>query len=256
MKRGKQKKKKEHQTPNRTIGASQKISNDCDTQQEEQGHQAAMNHPRFTENRSDSKTGVWTVTLTAIIAVIYFLQLNAMWDTVNVARRSSERQDRAWVAVQPKGPYRITAGEELGIPFVLVNTGKTPARHIHTEIWTKFIPTTSLEEMSETGPRLQVETGDLFPNNINEIDGFSTLHATRQRGIGNHDTRSWAIEPSEVIEYDAGRIYGVGYMVVSYEDIFGIKHWTRYCSYIHNPINNPNTSSCVSYNREDDNEEP
>jgi hypothetical protein len=70
---------------------------------------------------------------------------------------------------------------------------------------------------------MEVETGDLFPGNINELEGSSTVEANRQRPVskGSHETEDWPIELGEVTDFDAGKIYPVTYLVVSYDDIFG-----------------------------------
>ena len=256
MKRGKKEKTRKYEKPQAAVDPAQQPSTDNEIGSQGRGHQRAMSQPKFIERLSDSTTGAWTVAITAIIAVIYFMQLSAMRDTVEVTRRSAERQDRAWVAVKPKGPFNVVTGAPVGIPFSLINFGKTPARHIHTDLWAKFIPVTSLEEMSETGPRMEMETGDLFPGNVNELEDFSTMQAQRQRPKGGHETENWPIESGEVSDFGAGNIYQVTYMVVSYDDIFGIHHWTRFCVFNTRTGAAPNTSACVSYNREDDNEEP
>ncbi len=231
---------------------------------------AAENNPGANETKQDTpeelrfrlekkayRVGLWTLLILALYTVLTGYQSRQSRNMVELTRKTSEREDRAWVAVQPKGPFRIVAGEELGFPFILVNTGKTPARHIHADMWAKFIPSNSREDLTETGPRLQAECGDLFVNNANIVDVQNPTMIMRQRATipRSHDTENWPIETSEAQAFDEGGIYAVGYLVVSYDDIFGVHHWTRFCAHYHKTTN-PDASKCVAYNSEDDNEEP
>jgi hypothetical protein len=125
-------------------------------------------------------------------------------------------------------------------------------------MWAKFIALNSTEELVEKGARLEMETGDLFPNNVNVMEIFQGTGIVRQRpkSPGSHETEAWPIDSGEVQSFLASRTYAVGYMVVSYDDIFHVHHWTRFCAFLQPPSGLADTSKCIAYNREDDNEEP
>ncbi len=254
MSNGHNKKRKKHKSPKRVVNVTEKKTGEEPTEQTV--HQELK--PKESNMAGERWTAKLGVGLAAIVAVIYFLQWRSMIDSVNITRKASEREDRAWVTVQPKGPFQIVPGGQLGIPFTLINTGKTPARRIHAEMWAGFVPVNSQGDMTEKGPRLEMETGDLFPNNVNVVEIFKGAEIIRQRRTspGGHDTEAWPIEAAEVQDFDQNRVYAAGYMVVSYYDIFGVRHWTRFCAFIQPPNRQADTSKCVAYNGEDDNEEP
>jgi hypothetical protein len=215
-----------------------------------------------SDNTSHSRKILFWTIASAILLFIYAdltaWQSCTNWRLLTLTRKTSEREDRAWVAVQPKGPFQIIPGGQLGFPFTVINTGRTPARHIHAEMWAKFIPVTYQGEMIEKGPRLEMEAGDLFPNNVNVIEIFKGEEIIRQRTItpGGHETEAWPIETAEVRDFDQNKTYAIGYLVVSYDDIFGVRHWTRFCAFLQPPSRKADTGKCVAYNGEDDNDEP
>jgi hypothetical protein len=256
MKRGKQKKHKQPKAPTVTTNAPRQVKTEPDTKCQEPEYQEIVNQHKTVEKSRDSATGVWTVALTAIIAGIYFMQLNAMRDTVDVTRKASERADRAWVFIKPTDPLRITRDEGLGFKFRAINSGKTPARHLLIGMWVKVVPIDQTPDLSETGVRLIAEVGDLFPNILPDIT--PDIHALRQRSTTprSSNTETWPLSETEYRDFDAGHSYVVAYVRATYDDIFHVKHLTRYCVHYAIPSASPPVGNCAAYNGEDDNEEP
>ena len=98
-----------------TANAPRQVKTEPDTKCQEQEYQEIVNQHKTVEKSRDSATGVWTVALTAIIAGIYFMQLNAMRETVDVTRKASERSDRAWVFIKPTTLYGLLGMRDLDL---------------------------------------------------------------------------------------------------------------------------------------------
>ena len=192
----------------------------------------------------------------SVVAIIYGCQLRAMNDTVRITRKNSELDERAWVSINLTDPLRVIKNEPLGFKFKLINSGKTPARSVEAGIWVEVVPICCAPDLSETGVRMIAERGDLFPNIIPDI--ADDIHAVRQRSTTprSSSTEDWPLSESESGDFGAGRNYVVAYVMVSYYDIFHIKHWTKHCVYHAIPSVSPPVANCAAYDGEDDNEEP
>ena len=224
-------------------------------------------HDAERKNDAAQKGKEFVVSVATLVSAVIYAGLTALivianWNLFNLTRKTSEREDRAWVAVHPVGPLHIAANEPLEITFTLMNTGKSPARHIVTDVWVQVVPIKDSPDLSENGIRLIADTGDLFQNDVNipDNDPYSVIHGSRQKSTSprTHDTDPWPMSEAEYAAFMDGKVYVVGSARVEYDDIFHVRHWTRFCaSHLVRPGRDPDgLAACAAYNKEDDTEEP
>lgn len=163
--------------------------------------------PLKWEHKPDSVVSTLTLYVTAIIAIIYFLQLRAMNGQLDILRGDS----RARIGVQSIHEHRDerfpTAPIGIGINFV--NTGKTPAFDVQTVV----------------EPPKIAELPDPAPGCVERVE--SPIHGLIQPNqvISSQTAISRDNWTAAVTGIKALYIYGR----VEYRDTTKQKHWTTFC---------------------------
>jgi hypothetical protein len=190
-----------------------------------------------------------------IVAIIYGCQLYQMIQSNTLIRKTAEREDRAWVQLDTTDPIHAGANSPLGFKFKIRNIGKTPARHLMTFMWVEVVPINQAPDLSENKVALVAEVGDLFPNlPENSIKDISAIRQRPTTPRNPPNTEVWPMSETECEDFNAGRVYVVGYVRISYDDIFHVPHWTRSCIHSSIPSEYPPVGNCAAYNGEDDKE--
>jgi hypothetical protein len=187
------------------------------------------------------------LTLAALIVAgltgaIFWKQLGAM-----------KTDQRAWITLTPPAVAQISKdaadGVTMAVPVTVVNTGKTPAKHLFTEIAILRVANGREPNFSYTEvPVQRTITAVLFPNSP-----FTIPITLSDPTLPNGQTK--ILSPAEYQRLTDGTDYMVLYAKSSYTDIFGIGHWYHYCIFwtqSTKPV--PITSrACTEYNDVDNN---
>ena len=140
----------------------------------------------------------------------------------------------------------LTLGKSFLVPTELVNTGKTPARNIRGSIVVGvFQKNEPLDFTYAPGhAHYGIEAGTIFPNGkISE--SFEAI----KHGQGHAEPIIFTAPLKE--ELWNAKSFVVVHGRITYNDIFGIEHWTTYCRYILHP--ELISKECTRYNDTDDN---
>jgi hypothetical protein len=166
----------------------------------------------------------------------------------DLARQSFHFEQRAWVSVTiPAIPLN---GKYIPATLQMTNTGKTPATGIQGNIVATILakgerPT--FGDYSVGHPHKRLYAAAVFPNSPLPI----TI-AVAEYG----PTAEQQIIPDDSLRKDIanGNRFIVFYGEITYSDIFGIKHWTHFCT-VTAPAVLDNLTECISYNNIDYNQE-
>lgn len=163
-------------------------------------------------------TDVLLAAFTGFLVVVGTWQGVQLRRTVDHMEGAAETQLRAYVYQEIAGWRGITDGRPLGLCLALINQGQTPAKNAWNVGTIKILPfplpddydfplpapqmvqRASVMPREANSPKGWITSGDPFSQQ--ELDEITTVGASR---------RAWA------------------YGVLTYEDVFGKEHHTRYC---------------------------
>jgi hypothetical protein len=189
-----------------------------------------------------------------IAACIYGNQLGEMRKTTKATQQSVtdaqlnfRRDERAWMGFSfVPGTITFTVGKSFFVPTLLINTGKTPAKNVEGNIVVGIFERGKPLDFAYTSghTNYRIAAGTIFPNgSITE-----SFQAIRH---GETSAEAIVIDKPLLGELLNSTKLVIVHGKVTYEDIFGVQHWTRYCRVVSNPSLIPN--DCMRYNETDEN---
>jgi hypothetical protein len=183
---------------------------------------------RLTEFVKRSSLSDWClVAFTFILTAIAYLQ----WHMARV-------EERAWVLACGRDCFegggvsqnllvdRIQSGQPITYQLFVKNVGKTPAKSVTVDLYLVLIPSAGIPPLTlmdnpEGHPHERLTSAVLFPGAILKplvpvisLDG-SRLYAT----------------DDQVTALRNGSVYLASFGVITYDDTFGDRHTTRFCSW-------------------------
>jgi hypothetical protein len=174
-------------------------------------------------------------------------------DTADVARQTMHIDQRAWIGVVV-GQGAMNNQQPIRMPIRLTNTGKTPALKVQGTIVVNLLRRDEEPDFSYvTGhPRYGIEGHTVLPNLPQDL-AFAVLPKDADPTA--------PLNPILVTDairqgMENGALYTVVHGEITYEDIFGIAHWIKFCNYAHNIVGFPQISvanTCGAYNDVDKN---
>jgi uncharacterized repeat protein (TIGR01451 family) len=138
-------------------------------------------------------------------------------------------------------------GQPMTYPLGIKNTGKTPARNMIAKIFLDIIDSDQEPPLSRvadaTYERGIITAGILFPDS----DIKQPIIRPTQDGKARLTT------DSEVKALQEGKAYIAIYGIITYDDVFGVHHWTKFCKWQGVPNSTYHASQCTAYNSVDGN---
>ena len=187
---------------------------------------------------ANNNSGAIMAVLTAVLVSIGGLQACIYSRQLDVI----QKDQRPWIKVTPKAAPEITIENPVvAQTFEIINIGKSPAKDIAVKYFVEEVKNYSEPEFSASDAG-RFSTGILFPNepSIDPENGVpkELMHLYQKNYIA----------------LTQGQIYFVIYGIATYDDVFGTKHWTKFCRFA--APNLPGTHSysakkCTDYNNTD-----
>ena len=160
----------------------------------------------------------WCLTFfTLAISVIAYYQLTVM-----------KNDERAWIRVgspieNPPDQFTVEPDKPIIFPTTISNIGKTAARNVHGKVFIDLLQSGQEVSLgcvdSDTCPATELTTGIIFPT---DFTTGAVILVTPQRTIRN-------ATQAEAEAWKAGNNYIAVYGIVTYDDVFGVSHWTKFC---------------------------
>jgi hypothetical protein len=178
-------------------------------------------------------------------------QIEALQRQVDAIQRQMRQDQRAWIKID-FGTFRTVDNQPLAVPWTLVNTGKTPAKHVDGHAVVEIVVRGQTPHfVYDRYPNAHFGANLVTPNEPAKSFGFQSL----QFKPDTKDTEPLNMSTTEIAEINDGRAYAVVHGIIRYEDIFKTPHWIKFCT--------PSSASilkiqefvkpCIDYNDADDN---
>jgi hypothetical protein len=156
---------------------------------------------------------------------------------------------RAWVSVPVPANFPLT-GASIPAVTQITNSGKTPAKDVQGDIVATVLRKGDDPTVGDFGlghPHNRVYVGAIFP-------GAPVPIAITVVRYG--PSASETIVPDDALRQDIanGNRFIIFYGRITYHDIFGVQHWTQFCTGSGTAILD-NLKQCISYNDVDKDEE-
>lgn len=152
-----------------------------------------------------------------------------------------QTDERAWVVFDFSGKPDVhpTAGVPLTGQIHFSNSGKTPARSVLFTFRIEYVKPGAIPSLTyDTKSSKLGFMGALFPNEP------QTVNISTPESLTDVDFKNLAAGKSFVAEYGE----------MKYQDVFGIEHWNKFCTWL--PFGPPGpylSRTCVEYNDVDNN---
>ncbi len=197
-----------------------------------------------------NKMLLWTK-IGAGLVLIYAAITGAQWWEL---RQNFRVDERAWLKFEaaPQQPgdqtfsWQLTVGQPVTYPLRVVNVGKTAAKNVDMKFFIDIVdadkePPLSRVDSSRGFPFGHITTGIVFPSQ----DFKQTVirpgnGAAAQLATGD-----------EVRAMEEGKAYLAVYGIISYDDIFQIHRWTKFCTFLGD--GQFRAQDCATYNAVDHN---
>ena len=153
---------------------------------------------------------------------------------------------RAWI-VTSYGIPSLKDGEPIVYPVTFANTGKTVAKHVEGFV---FVTPVKYDDTPtfEYGPgvahlRTTLRTGLLTPSNPISAQFAAVKQDTSVLTpiLATEELRN---------EIEAGKSLVIVYGKMTYDDVFGVKHWLHFCAGYGSSMTNAG-AKCTAYNDTD-----
>jgi len=207
-------------------------------------------------------------------------QSQAAQDSVKAIQRETRIDKRPWLrfeiggqVISDKNPndviksFTLTVGEVPNIPVRFFNFGKTPAEHVQGVVIVEIVPMGKEPNLLHKGKKynfissgpvhkktdaivraaIPTEASTIYPDHYSEIPA-KRVHVTPDGAV-----EDFPLTMEEGLSLKKNESYISFYGQVVYYDIFGFKHWTKFCQ--SRLPNGASTESlkCTEYGRVDSN---
>jgi hypothetical protein len=164
------------------------------------------------------------------------------------ARQSLRLDQRAWVSVAIPASFPFN-GRSIPATIQMTSTGKTPATGVQGDVVATILvkgEKLAFEDYSVGHPHNRLHAVAIFPN--------APIPATLLVAKYGPASEQYVIPDGSLRKDIAnGNRFIVFYGEITYSDVFGVKHWTRFCTTTVTAVLD-NLKDCISYNNVDGNE--
>jgi hypothetical protein len=190
---------------------------------------------------------VWTAIGTIMLAVFGIPSCVFLYFQLKESHEALIIDQRAWLSVTFPANYPL-AGTSIPVETQITNSGKTPARVVAGDVVATVLekgeePT--IGDFTVSHPHNRLYPTVVFPGAPIPI----TLAVVRY-GPKAAET----IVPDDALRQDIanGKRFIIFYGRIAYYDVFGIQHWTQFCTGSGIAIQD-NLKKCIGYNDVDNN---
>jgi hypothetical protein len=176
-------------------------------------------------------------------------QAKAAQDSANATSAQMRQDQRAWVYISLENP-RMVADEPYRVSWVLIDTGKTPAKHMDGHAMVEIVTIGQSPHFNyDRYPSAHFDAALMVPNAPLSPFGFQTLRFKPN----TKDTEPINLSATDIAEINNGQAYIAIHGIVKYRDIFKTAHWIKFCSYQGNLLKVQGyIKACINYNDTDD----
>lgn len=193
--------------------------------------------------------------LTAVIAIIYYYQLRSMQDSVELARKNMQIDQRAWLYPNIPNFFPLN-GDTIPANIQISNIGKTLATNILGHVvGTTFSrgDTPSLDQYGIGYAHDNVYVGAVYPA---EAPLNAPITIVKYGVKAGEQPTPIHPDPELVRKINNNETYIMLFGEIRYCDVFGVPHWVKFCNGSGNALSMEGIKECIYYNRADNNTDP
>jgi hypothetical protein len=188
-------------------------------------------------------------TLESAAVFISVLALLAALAQACLMRKAMRVDQRAWVSVPFPTAYPLN-GTFIPAVTQITNSGKTPAKDVEGDV---------IATVLNKGDKLEFDFSVGHPHNRVLAGGviFPSAPVPTTIPLVNYGPKmAETIVPDDALRQDIakGNRFIIFYGRITYHDVFGIEHWTQFCTGFGSAIGD-GIKDCIKYNDVDQNEE-
>ena len=154
------------------------------------------------------------------------------------------RAEAAQIKIDRQNTLSLSIGHEIVLPFVIENIGKTAAIHPRivsfSGIYEKY---KEPDFLYPRPPKNFSETGFSYPGD-KPVVFQSTVWRANEKAILDQPTADRLLKKE---------IYLVTWGKITYNDVFGVSHWAKFCSWqtLSGDVDTQDHPKCAAYNQTD-----
>jgi len=189
------------------------------------------------------------------VAIIYYFQLQSMQKSVDLARRSMQLEQRAWLYANVPNVFPLN-GPDIPATLPVSNIGKTVATNIIGHV----IGTTfnkgehpALDQYGLGHAHTNIYMGALYPG----TPGWPIPLKIVKYGDKAGEQPTTAVpDPDLTRRIQQRETFIILFGELRYCDIFGVPHWVKFCNGSGDALGFEGIKECIYYNRADNETEP
>jgi hypothetical protein len=252
-------KNKPHPKPDQTNGKHDecKVRGDIYVRGEiESNRPASLSKEHYAEREEDKASarhnfwvGVGTFIAVAIYAGITFWQGRLTRESIDKNTEQFRVDQRAWVSMSVDPVIPIQNDVQIMWPLHIHNVGKTFAKNIEGDFFATVLAKGDSPQFdySVGHPHRKINVGGIFPN-----EALPQI-SIRIEQYGPHIPEAILMtqELRQAIASNQRAI--IVYGRITYDDIFGVHHWTQFCNGTGDALQFASIKNCINYNDADNN---
>jgi hypothetical protein len=153
-------------------------------------------------------------------------QATAAQDSVKAVQRQMRQDQRAWIVFTP-GPVVVEDNSPFLQSFKFVNTGKTPAKRVWIDADIEVVKNTDSPRLRYGHGHIHAitSTGIFYPNSDPMIFTIDRRQINPETGKNDPSL----LKHAEWLSLLEGTSYTATYFLLTYYDVFNVKHWQKFC---------------------------
>jgi hypothetical protein len=174
---------------------------------------------------------------------------NAAKSAADVAQQTMRIDQRAWIRFGLVN-NQLTLGQPIDAPVMIGVAGKTPARKVTGDMKAELLrPDQAPDFVYAKGhPHFHLPTVLILPNTDMHLT-LTVLRAAPRKKEPDLVLFDSAIQHS----IDQGDLLIVVHGMLTYEDVFGVEHWLKFCTFGSGNLRHRGSPKCDEYNDTDNN---
>ena len=161
--------------------------------------------------------------------------------TLRASNRATWLDQRAWVEIATGDPEDVHLGEPIAFKIQINNTGKTPARNFDGHLVAEIINKGSSPKVGKHGHAAAHISIPLV------VPGFHKTMQMYARALEHKVPKTISLTKEIAASFTSGESYLIAWGDYSYTDVWGVKHWTKFCDSFGSGAPS-DLDECVNYN--------
>jgi hypothetical protein len=211
--------------------------------------------------RSKKSTPLWEILAVLIAFGLLVVNICQMRSTdkaaaaaegaVEQAEQTMRLDQRAWIHIGSVPPNKFKIGQPMDVPIMIGVVGKTPAKIVTGDLVVQLLKPNEIPDFLYDTPNHPHY--HLTPLLIIPDTGMDITLTIARYALGTKKTEPIVYNPTIQRDLANGDLIVVIFADLTYDDVFGVHHWLKFCTYGAQNLHTPGPNKCNEYNDVDNN---